>query len=608
LYPRDRSRLPDKIAKFLANPRPIANRLVLWGRTGKTREIIYPNPVEWRISTKCAVLPEVTMKNLQKVFLPRLTKRITLWMFVSILGIEAVILLPSISRQRQNLFAQQAATSTAMVAVLQQNASRGDLSQHDANLIANLQGLHSNQIIRGAALYHRGTPTPIAIIGESPELTIHTTAPAPQTLNQQNRYEVSHTILWPKQAKILVLRHDTTLVNQAVYTYTIELIALIGVISAVVAGSLMVVLQYQIIRPIVWLRWDLLQAGESVTEDLVTPEFVSDRYIHQDEFADMITAFQQMFQQISNQIGAQKHSESVMNQTAAQLQHTLQELQSTQTQLVQGEKMSSLGQLVAGVAHEINNPMNFIHGNLEYVGQVTRDLLGVIQQYQTDYPQMTPAIRQQIEVIDLDFVQQDLPKLLQSMQEGAHRIQELVLSFRNFSRLDESAWKPADLNLGWDSTLMLIQHRLQATSSQLPIQVIKQYADLPVIECYPAQINQVFLALLHNAIDALEFNRSIANRLDQPDEDPPMIEIKTQVAGGSIKIEVTDNGTGMSETTLRRAFDPFFTTKDVGAGQGLGLAISYQIIVDAHGGELFCQSVVNHGTRFTIHLPIAAIR
>jgi two-component system, NtrC family, sensor kinase len=152
---------------------------------------------------------------------------------------------------------------------------------------------------------------------------------------------------------------------------------------------------------------------------------------------------------------------------------------------------------------------------------------------------------------------------------------------------------------------VLIQHRLQASPSQLPIQVIKQYAALPAIECYPAQINQVCLALLNNAIDALEWNRSMANRLDQPDEDPPMIEIKTQVVGESIKIEMTDNGMGMSEATLRRAFDPFFTTKDVGAGQGLGLAISYQIIVDAHGGELFCQSVVNHGTRFTIHLPIA---
>jgi signal transduction histidine kinase len=568
---------------------------------GKTRTIIDLNLVRQRISPKYAVPPKVTMKNLRKIFLPRLTKRITLWVFASILGIEAVILLPSIGRYREELLAQQAATSAALVAALKQTTLAA--RQDEATLIDALKRLQGAQSIEGAALYHVGEAQPIVIIGEPPQLT--SAARGANTLSLSNRYEVSHAIALPRQADVLILRYDTTVsVNQALYAYVLWIGGLVLVISAVVAGSLMVVLQYQIIRPIVWLRWDLLQAGESVTQDLVTPEFVSDRYIHQDEFADVITAFQQMFQQISNQIGARKQSESVMSQTTAQLQHTLQELQSTQAQLVQGEKMSSLGQLVAGVAHEINNPMNFIHGNLEYVGQVTRDLLGVIQQYQTDYPQMTPAIRQQIEAVDLEFVQQDFPKLLQSMQDGAQRIQGLVLSFRNFSRLDESEWKPADLNLGLDSTLVLIQHRLQSSPSQLPIQVIKQYAALPPIECYPAQINQVCLALLNNAIDALEWNRSIANRLDQPDEDPPMIEIKTQVVGESIKIEMTDNGTGMSEATLRRAFDPFFTTKDVGAGQGLGLAISYQIIVDGHGGELFCQSVVNHGTRFTIHLPI----
>jgi signal transduction histidine kinase len=543
------------------------------------------------------------MKTLRKIFLPRLTQRITRWVFISILGIEAVILLPSIAGHRQELLDHIMVTSDAVVGTLKQSATASN--QTEATLIDVLKRLQTSQSIQGAALYHLGEAKPIALIGESPQLAVNTAGASQKTLLLDNRYEVSHPLVLSQQPYILLLRYDTALVNQSLYAYVFRTSGLILLISAVVAGSMMLVLQSQIIRPIVLLRWDLLQAGESITHNLETPEFVSDRYVHQDEFADVIMAFQQMFQQISNQMGARQQSEAAMGQATAKLQHTLQELQSTQAQLVQSEKMSSLGQLVAGVAHEINNPMNFIHGNLEYVGQVTQDLLGVIQQYQTDYPQMTPAVQAQIEAVDLDFVRQDLPQLLQSMQDGAQRIQGLVLSFRNFSRLDESAWKSADLNMGLDSTLILIQHRLEATPTQLGIQVIKQYGDLPSIECCPAQINQVFLALLNNAIDALASHRLMASLIGQPDEDPPMIEIKTLVADGSIKIEMTDNGIGMNAATLKRAFDPFFTTKDVGAGQGLGLAISYQIIVDSHGGELFCQSVVDHGTRFTIHLPMA---
>jgi signal transduction histidine kinase len=540
------------------------------------------------------------MKTRRKILLPRLTWRITLWIFASILGIEAVLLLPSIHHRRQELLGNLRMGSEGIATTLKQQAIA--TQSNEATLLSILRQLKATRYINGAALYRSGQPKAIETIGEAPQLSPSSTA----TFAANDRYEVSHTLDLPQQSYRLVLRHDMAPVNAALTEFVFRISLLVLVIALVVSGTLMLVLQYQIIRPIILLRWDLLQAGESITHDLERPEFVSDRYAYQDEFADVITAFRQMFHQISTEVGARKQSESTMGQSAAQLQHALRELQAAQANLVQGEKMSSLGQLVAGVAHEVNNPMNFIYGNLEYVGHVTQDLLAIIQQYQSDYPQMSAAVATQIEAVDLAFVQQDLPKVIKSMQDGAQRIQGLVLSFRNFSRLDESERKRADLNAGLDSTLVLIQHRLQATPQQTAIQLIKQYGDLPEIDCSPAQINQVFLAILNNAIDALEANRSIEQTTDQANEDQPMIEIKTQVMGGGIRIEITDNGVGMDAATQRRAFDPFFTTKDVGEGQGLGLAISYQIIVDGHGGELLCQSVVNRGSRFMIHLPIAA--
>jgi signal transduction histidine kinase len=566
-----------------------------WGKLGNTS---ISQRFRWPIARIYHFLK--IMKTRRKILLPRLTWRITLWIFVSILGIEAVLLLPSINNRRQELLGNVRMGSEGVATTLKQQAIVAQASE--TTLLTILKQLQTTHYIQGAALYRSGQVQAVQIIGEAPQLNPNGST----SFTSNDRYEVGHALDFPQQSYRLVLRHDMAPVNASLAEFIVRVSLLVLVIALVVSGILMLVLQYQIIRPIILLRWDLLQAGESITHNLERPEFVSDRYAYQDEFADVITAFRQMFHQISTEVGARKQSESTMGQSAAQLQHALRELQSAQANLVQGEKMSSLGQLVAGVAHEVNNPMNFIYGNLEYVGQVTQDLLEIIQQYQSDYPQMSAAVATQIEAVDLAFVRQDLPKVIKSMQDGAQRIQGLVLSFRNFSRLDESERKRADLNAGLESTLVLIQHRLQATPQQAAIQLIKQYGNLPEIECSPAQLNQVFLAILNNAIDALEANRTIADTVGQSNEDQPMIEIKTQVMGGSIRIEMTDNGVGMDAATQRRAFDPFFTTKDVGEGQGLGLAISYQIIVDGHSGELLCQSVVNRGSRFTIHLPIAA--
>lgn len=285
-------------------------------------------------------------------------------------------------------------------------------------------------------------------------------------------------------------------------------------------------------------------------------------------------------------------------QQAQQIENALKELKRTQTQLVQSEKMSSLGQLVAGVAHEINNPVNFIYGNLVHANNYTQDLLKLLELYQEVYPQPTDEISQEIDAIDFDFLVSDLPKIMSSMKVGAERIREIVQSLRTFSRLDEAEMKRIDIHEGIESTLMILQHRLKPKQDQQVIQIIQNYANLPQVVCYAGQLNQVFMNLLVNAIDALEdgMRKGVVSN--------PTITIKTEILDNqNIAIHITDNGVGMAPEIQQRLFDPFFTTKPVGVGTGLGLSISYQIVVDKHGGHLHCNSTLGKGTEFIIEIP-----
>ena len=275
------------------------------------------------------------------------------------------------------------------------------------------------------------------------------------------------------------------------------------------------------------------------------------------------------------------------------LDAAFRELKTTQTHLVQSEKMSSLGQMVAGVAHEINNPVNFIYANLAYVSEYAESLLNLIGLYEEKYPEPVPEIAEEIEEMELEYIKEDLPNILQSIKIGAERIRNIVVSLRNFSRLDEAQRKEVDIHQGIDSTILLLQHRFTDT-----ISVEKQYGKLPLIECYASQLNQVFMSLISNALDAA---------MGRENKDA-WIAIKTEVFSGKkgemVRIAIADNGPGIPENIQNKIFDPFFTTKPVGKGTGLGLAIAYQIVAEVHGGQIYVKNSTPEGAELAIEIPI----
>ncbi len=283
---------------------------------------------------------------------------------------------------------------------------------------------------------------------------------------------------------------------------------------------------------------------------------------------------------------------TVAQAQAQQLQQALYELQHTQSHLIQSEKMSSLGQLVAGIAHEINNPVNFIHGNLTYFSDYAQGLLTLINLYQECHPTSDPKIKTLMQDLDLEFLAEDLPKTLTSMKVDVERIRKIVLSLRNFSRQDESEMKPVDIHEGIDSALLILESRLKPRGKHSGIRIVKEYGNLPLVECYASQLNQVFMNILANALDAVENQKK-----------PGIITIHTEVSDSEVVIRISDNGPGMSEEVRARLFDPFFTTKSVGKGTGLGLSISHQII-EKHGGVLKCLSQPGQGAIFWIQIPL----
>ncbi|BAY65483.1 multi-sensor signal transduction multi-kinase [Calothrix brevissima NIES-22] len=347
------------------------------------------------------------------------------------------------------------------------------------------------------------------------------------------------------------------------------------------------------------------QTGEVLGTFAISHKFPCNPTVHHLEILKTATHIASIATETARAAAALQNAnnelEKKVEERTAELQKTLLDLKKAQAQLVHSEKMSSLGQMVAGVAHEINNPISFIAGNLEYANQYIEDLLDLIAVYQQQYPQINPTIATKIKAIDLDYLCNDLPKLMTSMKVGSERITEIVLGLRNFSRLDEATMKSVDIHEGIDNTLMILNHQLKMPNNLPDIQIIKHYGKLPKVGCYVNQLNQVFMNIINNAIYALKDKQEYW----QSPTHPPTIHIKTSVLEDSkVVVSIKDNGSGMNSDNLKHIFDPFFTTKPVGQGTGLGLSISYQIIVEKHQGQLNCISTLGEGTEFLIEIPI----
>lgn len=310
---------------------------------------------------------------------------------------------------------------------------------------------------------------------------------------------------------------------------------------------------------------------------------------------------------VARDISDRRQAAIQLQNQAQELEEAIRELRYTQGQMVQSEKMSSLGQLVAGIAHEINNPVNFIYGNIQHACDYCNDLIEVLSLYQDTFPDPGEAITETMETIDLDFLVDDFPKLMTSMRTGAERIREIVLSLRTFSRLDEAEMKQVNIHEGIDSTLMILHNRIKVKSDHPGIEVIKDYGPIPDIECYAGQLNQVFMNILSNAIDALE-EKDRQRSPEAIQTQPSRIHIQTlllrEEPQEKVLIRFRDNGPGMNAETLTKIFDPFYTTKAVGKGTGLGMSISHSIIVEKHNGTLECYSQPGQGAEFVITIPL----
>ncbi|MGF1537580.1 MAG: sensor histidine kinase [Elainellaceae cyanobacterium] len=370
-------------------------------------------------------------------------------------------------------------------------------------------------------------------------------------------------------------------------------------LSALVAAALVHRTSRAIAQPIEHLT----QTAESIVRsNRFTLDYFQGVPVHgKDEVASLARSLEQLVSWVNQYTAQLEESRSSLERRVSQrtqeLTDTIEALNQAQMKLVQSETMSSLGQLVAGVAHEVNNPVGFIYGNISYAKDYVQRLLTVLQAYEAQVASPSPALQAMLNEAELDFVVEDLPKVLQSIQTGAERIHHIVRSLQKFSRLNEADVKQVDIHDCLDSTLLMLQHRLWLQSGET-VQVVKRYGHLCPVECYPRLLNQVFINVVANALDALDAQSRTMK------VSPSMVIVTTEQRGNRVAVTVTDSGPGIIPEVRQRLFDPFFTTKPAGQGVGLGLSISQEIIVKRHGGTLECFSEPGRGTRVVITIPV----
>ncbi len=521
---------------------------------------------------------------LKSSFKSQLSRQLSLWVLVGIFGIEVVIFFPSAYRRKEEQLSMIDMTATATLHTIEQ------LKLTELEFAKTLPNLKQDAPLLGGILY-RNDGSIVQQFGTEIKLSFQEA-----TENQTNlqytspwRYETARSVQLQNQIYYVVLSHDSSSVLADLISFSWRILGLVVLISLSVSLLMMAIINSQLIYPILQLQSDILRSGNAIAQSQSSPKFASLRYQQQNELRLVIQAFAKNHQTIVHAIAQRQESED-------HLQRTLTDLQDTQAQLIHTEKMSSLGKLGAGFAHEINNPINFIYANIDHLNQHTQDLLTVIAEYQQAFPTVSPDLDELIEDLDLEFIQQDIPDVLKSMKSGASRIRDLVASFRNFVRLDESSLKVVDLHQGLESTLALLDTKLDATPDRRRIQVDRHYNATASIACYPSQINQVFFHLISNAIEGID-------RAATLNEIPYCITISTDDHGQELEIVIADNGIGIDTDIQSKIFDPFFTTKDVGEGAGLGLTNSHYIISNLHKGVLRMRSIPKQESRFVLRIP-----